>query len=133
MPTKRETISVRVDSATKRRVEIAAHALKQSSGAFLENAGDDRARNVLLEWAAERHRQGHASYSELAAETGVAVDDLMQSMGGEDRAAAFAAFLASCRAVAEANNDPGFLRAGEEAVANFRGEEHGSCEQENRC
>jgi hypothetical protein len=106
MPTKKQTISVR----------RAARLLKQSSGAFLEKAGEGQARQVLIAWALHRHRQGEASFSELAAETGLAVEELMLAAGQENPLDALETFLSSCRTLAEASGDREFLRASEEAV-----------------
>lgn len=116
MPTTKRTISVRLDDLAKLRVERAAKLLKQSSGAFLEKAGDQQARQVLLEWASDQHRKGNASFSELAAETGLAIEEIMVAMASDGESAAFDAFLASCRSVAEATNNPGFLQEGRRAV-----------------
>ena len=116
MPTKKQTVSVRLDDAAKRRVERAAKLLKQSSGAFLEKAGDDQAREVLLNWATHRYRSGEGSFSELAAETGLEIEEIMRAMGGDGQQEALAMFLASCRTAAEGGGNPEFLRLGEEAV-----------------
>jgi predicted transcriptional regulator len=116
MPTKKRTISVRLDEATKRRVERAARILKQSSGAFLEKAGEQQARQVLLSWALERHRRGEMSFSELAEETGLVVEEIMLAAGDENPLEALEVFLAGCRSMAEANGDLDFLRLGEDAV-----------------
>ena len=121
MPTRKQTISVRLDATAKRRVERAAQLLKQSTGAFLEKAGEERARDTLLAWALERHLRGEASFSELAEETGLAVEEIMAAAGEQGRDEALQAFLASCRAVAEASGNEGFLRDGEEAVRVVRG------------
>lgn len=116
MATKKRTISVRLDDAAKRRVERAARLLKQSAGAFLERAGEEQARQILLTWAADRHRSGEASFSELAAETGLAVEEIMLAVGRQGKQEALEMFLSSCRTVAEAKGSPEFLRLGEEAV-----------------
>ena len=120
MPTKKQTISVRLDDAAKRRVEHAAKLLKQSSGAFLEKAGDEQAREVLLSWAANRYRSGEGSFSELAAETGLEIEAIMRVMGGDGEQEALAMFLTSCQTVAETGGNPEFLRLGEEAVEAIR-------------
>ncbi len=116
MPTTKRTVSVRLDAAAARRLECAASLTKQSRGAFLEKAGDDMARRVLLEWAVRRHRQGDRSFSELAAETGLAVEEIMDAAGQHDRESALAMFLASCRTIAAMENRPDFLRLAEETV-----------------
>ncbi len=116
MATKKRTISVRLDAPAARRLERAAGLMKQSRGAFLEKAGDETARRVLLDWAVARHRRGDRSFSELADETGLAVEEIMEAIGRHDREAALVMFLASCKTVAEAEDNPEFLRLGREAV-----------------
>jgi uncharacterized protein (DUF1778 family) len=116
MASKKPTISVRLDDGAKLRVEHAARIVKQSAGAFLEEAGEERARQVLLEWALERHRRSEASFSELAADTGLAVEEIMLAAGDKGRRETLEAFLASCRAVADVSGNPDFLRLGEDAV-----------------
>ena len=116
MPTTKRTISVRLDDAAKRRVERAAKLLKQSSGAFLEKVGDQQAREILLEWAAEQYRADSATFSQLADETGLAVEEIMLWIGKQNKDDALQMFLASCRTVAEITKNPDFLRVGEEAA-----------------
>lgn len=119
MPTKKLTVSVRLDPTSARRLERAARR-EQSRGAFLEQAGAESARRVLLERAVSRHQAGAQSFSELADETGLAVEEIMMAAGGQDRDAALALFLASCRAVAAIEQQPELLRLAEEAVATVR-------------
>lgn len=121
MPTKKRTISVRLDEEARCRVERAARLLHQSSGAFLGEAGEARARQVLLDWAVDRYRRGEASFSELAEDTGLAVEEIMAAMGGRDREQALAMFLASCRTVAELRGNPEFLRLAQESVKSLTG------------
>lgn len=116
MATKKRTISVRLDDAAKRQVERAATLSKQSAGAFLGRAGEEEARRALLTWAVAQHGIGRASFSELAQDTGLAVEEIMGAMAAGGQEEALAMFLASCRTVAEAKNDPRFLRLGQEAV-----------------
>lgn len=120
MATKKPTISVRLDDAAKLRVEQAARIVKQSAGAFLEEAGEERARQVLLDWALERHQRGEASFSELAADTGLTVEEIMLALGDRGREEALEAFLASCRTVAEVSGNREFLRLGQAAVKTVR-------------
>lgn len=120
MATKKQTISVRLDNAAKQQVERAARLLKQSSGAFLQKAGEEHARQVLVLWALERYRRGEASFSELAADTGLAIEEIMLAAGEDNQLEALEMFLASCRAVASASDDPDFLRLSEEAVSVVR-------------
>lgn len=115
------TVSVRLDPQAGRRLDKAAALLHQSRAAFLERAGDDAARRVLTDWAARRYRQGGASFSELAEETGLAVEEIMEHLGGQERGAALEMFLASCRTVAQTQKNRRFLRLAEQAVASLGG------------
>jgi hypothetical protein len=121
MPTKKQTISVRLDNAAKQQVKHAARITKQSAGAFLEKAGEERARQVLLDWATDTYRRGGTSFSELAGETGLAVEEIMLVLGDQAREAALDAFLASCRTVADATGNHDFLCSAEQAVEEVRG------------
>lgn len=105
-----------MDKDMARRVEHAARLRNQSLGAFLQHAGDETARRLLLEWAVSRHREGLASASELADETGLAVEEIMRALGTVDRQAALDIFVASCRTVAITQDKPEFLRMGEAAA-----------------
>lgn len=116
MSTSKHTVSVRLDEESRQRVERAAKILKQSSGAFLEKAGEDRARDVLLQWAVTRYQQGLGSLSELAEETGLAVEEVADAVGSRGMKEAVDMFLASCKTVAETQRKPQFLRLGQEAV-----------------
>tara|TARA_Y100000294_G_scaffold172283_2_gene186778 strand:+ start:1590 stop:1994 length:405 start_codon:yes stop_codon:yes gene_type:complete len=122
MAMKKKTVSVRLDDDAKRRVDLAAKLLGQSVGAFLGKSGEERARQVLRTWAAEQHRRGEASFSELAQETGLGVEEIMESAGVGDREEGFRIFLASCRTIAESQGNSEFLRLGEEAVNSLRAE-----------
>ncbi len=122
MATKKRTVSVRFDDAAKRRVDRAAQLQGQSVGAFLGKSGEERARHVLSRWAVEQHRRGEASFSELAQETGLGIEEIMEAAGGGDQEKEFRLFLASCRTIAESQGNPEFLRLGEEAVNSIRAE-----------
>jgi hypothetical protein len=121
MPTKKQTISVRLDDAAKQQIEHAARVTKQSAGAFLEKAGEERARQVLLDWATDTYRRRDTSFSELAGETGLAVEEIMLALGDQTREEALDAFLTSCRTVAEATGNQDFLHSAELAVETVRG------------
>lgn len=123
MTTKKRTISVRLDDAAKRQVERAARLANQSAGAFLGRAGADHARSALLAWAAQEHRAGRASFSELAEQTGLAVEEIMDGMAAGDAGRSLDAFIACCRAVAANTGNLEFLRRAEEAVALIRQEQ----------
>ena len=87
---KKHTVSVRLDPQAERRLEKAAALTKQSRGAFLEAAGDEAAIRILRDWAVARYRAGDRTFSELAEETGLAVEEIMRAMGdgGRDEALA---------------------------------------------
>ena len=114
MPSKKRTLSVRLDPMAERRLERAAALRKQSRGAFLERAGDDLATQVLLDWALER--QGEQTFSELAEQTGLPIEQLMDAVTERDGDAGLDMFLASCKALAEAEHDPAFLQLARRAV-----------------
>jgi uncharacterized protein (DUF1778 family) len=123
MAVQKHTVSVRLDPQAERRLEQAARLTRQSRGAFLLHAGDERARQILLEWAVSRYRHGDASYSELAEQTGLAIEEIMRAFGQEGRNEALAQFIASCRAVAEIEDNPAFLELAQEVVATLNSAE----------
>lgn len=125
MVTRKQTVSVRLDDPAKKQVERAAALTRQSLGAFLEKAGEDRARQVLLDWAIDTYRQGKASFGELAQDTGLAVEEIMTAMGTGIRDETVEVFLASCRTVADMQQNPRFLRIAEEVAEYITG-----CKQE---
>ena len=121
MAAKKRTISIRLDAEAEARLSRAASIAHQSRGAFLQSAGEARARQVLLSWAVDRYREGDTSFSALAAATGLAVEEIMSAIGHTDRAIALEQFLASCRSVAEATATPSFLTEAQSAVAGLAG------------
>ncbi len=120
MPTSKHTVSVRLDPDSARRLERAARLLRQSQGAFLSRAGDETARRVLLDWAVLRYRSGERSISELAEESGLAVEEIMGAVGSVDPDGALSTFLANAQTAAELEGDADFLRLAHEAVAQVR-------------
>ncbi|HLZ09631.1 MAG TPA: hypothetical protein VKT80_13650 [Chloroflexota bacterium] len=116
MVSTKHTVSVRLASDAERRLRRAAALQKQSQGAFLEKAGDDRARAILREWAAARYREGNRSFSELAEDTGLAVEEIMTSIAGSDWQAGLEMFLTSCKSIATMEKRPEFFHLAEEAV-----------------
>lgn len=76
--------------------------------------------DVLLEWAVSQYQAGTKSFSELAHETGLAIEEIMAAAGAQDPDTALALFLASSRTIAEAEQRPEFVRLAEEAVAAVR-------------
>ena len=116
MPSKKRTLSVRRDPAAELRLERASALGKQSRGAFLGRAGDELASRVLLDWAVERYRQGEQTFSELAEQTGLDLEQIMEAVTERNGDAGLQMFLASCRAIAETQHDPEFLELAERAV-----------------
>ena len=101
MGTNKRTVSVRLDDESKQRIKTAAKLTRQSVGAFLPKAGEDRSKLVLLEWALARHRRGEASFSELTEQTGLAVGEIIGAVGDSGRDEGLEMFLARCRTVAK--------------------------------
>ncbi|HEY7268222.1 MAG TPA: hypothetical protein VH951_00210 [Dehalococcoidia bacterium] len=116
MTTAKKTISVRLGDDAKRQVELAARLKHQSAGAFLESAGVSQAHDLALEWARGQYRAGKASASEVAAESGLAVEEIMVESDEMEIDGALDAFLAGCRAAAEKSGNHEFLRLSEAAV-----------------
>jgi hypothetical protein len=85
MLAKKLTVSVRLDPTAARRLKREAQLKKQSRGAFLEQAGDESAHRVLLEWAVAPHRAGLTSFCDLAEDTGLAIEELLAAAGGQDQ------------------------------------------------
>jgi len=106
--TKHQRLAVVLDEAAARRVEQAA---------------EQAARRVLIDAIAAAYERNERSISELAAETGLAVEEIIEGMAARSGDAGLETFLASSRAVSEARNDPEFLRLSEVAAADVRARE----------
>ncbi len=117
-----QTVSIHLAPDARKRLEKAASLTRQSPATFVEQAADERARKVLLDWAVRRYREGDTTYSLLAEQTGLGVVDIMYAMGRDNVDEAAESFLARARAVAEAHNDPDLLRLAQEVVAKTRSE-----------
>ena len=111
------TVSVRLNASASRRLERAAALMRQSRAAFLERAGDEAARRVLLDWTINRYRRGDQTFAALAEETGIPVEEIMTAAGEEGREGALEMFLASCKTIADTQGNRAFLQLAEEAVA----------------
>src|SRR3989454_7078169 len=114
--TKLKTVSVRLGDQAGVRVSKAAQLARQSKGAFLARAGEEAARQMLLEWAVQRHASGEASLSELASETGVPVEAIAQHGSQQRCAEATEMYLTSARKLAEALKTPLFYAEARQAV-----------------
>ena len=120
MVARRTAISVRLDEAAQQQIERAAQLLHQTPAAFLQRAGADTARQVLLAWAVRSYRQREHTFSELAEETGLSVEMIMRDMTSADRDQALDFYLAAARTAARRLQDDAFLRSAETAVADVR-------------
>jgi len=116
MGTKLKTVSVRLDDQAGVRVSRAAQLVRQSKGAFLARAGEEAAQHVLLEWAAHQHEQGEASFSELAAETGLALEAIARCISDEKESEATKMYLTSARRLAEITGDRKFYARAKKAA-----------------
>lgn len=113
---KKRTIAAHLDEGSERRLETAARLMKRSRGASVQEAVDETTRRILLDWAISRHAQTLQSFSELAEETGLAVEEIMLAAGDHGRQEALEMFLTSCKTVAETQHNPEFLYLAQEAV-----------------
>jgi hypothetical protein len=117
--------SVRFDPIVAERVERAAHLTRQSPDSFVRWAADLAARSILLEDAVRRYREGERSLSELADETGLAVEAIMDAVaaagGVRDNPAGLDAatemFLASSRTAAKRSGASTLWRLADRVVA----------------
>ncbi|GEM_PF-6874988 len=129
----KRTIVVQLDQPEAERLERVARSRNLSASACLAQAGVDAAHDVLLDQAVARFDQDPTavSISELAEESGLAMEEIMQEIWRRDRLTAAAtgqpvaevvrsqyrgrhglseeALLASCSSIADQLNDPEFL------------------------
>jgi hypothetical protein len=117
-----QAISLRLDRESRKRLEKAAALTHQTPEAFAKQATDERARDVLLDWAVRRYHQGDTTYSLLAEETGLGVAEIMYAMGDEGLEEALATFLARADALAEERGNPDLPRLARRVAAKAREE-----------
>lgn len=134
-------IRVELDPASSERIERVARARQQTPGDFLARAGEEAAHRALLDEAIARFERDpdDVGLSELAAESGLAVEEIMEEIWRRDRLLAAetgqsveavvrsrdrhrpelaeAVFLAGCRHMAEDRRDPDLPRRAEALVA----------------
>lgn len=60
------------------------------------------------------------TFSEVATDTGLSIEEIMVAVGRDNQEAALNAFVASCRTIAASDSNPEFLRLAEEAVETLR-------------
>lgn len=75
---------------------------------------------MLTGWAVARYHQGDTTFSQLAQETGLGIEEIMAAMEGDGREEALDAFLASSETVAASLDLPGFVDSARAAVAALR-------------
>jgi predicted transcriptional regulator len=114
------TVSVRLDDASERRIRKAADLLNQSQSDFLKSAGDHLARRIVLDWAVAQYQQGGWSFGELADETGLAIEEIMQSMSAPGTEGMFGAASAGRDAGDDAAVEPEVSRFVERAMSALR-------------
>jgi len=116
MVTKKHTYSVRLDDSAQIFIEKAAKVTHQSCGSLLKFAGEDHARKVLLEWAVAQYKEDKFSFSQLAEQTGLAVEEVMDSVSMHSHERNLALFLASARTAARLSDNPEFYEQAKAAV-----------------
>lgn len=75
------TLSVTLDAEASNRVEKAAALLSETPAVFLAHAADDAARRVLTDWAVQRYFGTDRTYGQVAEETGLAIEEIMDAIG----------------------------------------------------
>jgi hypothetical protein len=122
MTIREHVISLRLDSKAMKRLQTAAGLVEQSPESFAERAIDDRARDILLDWAIRRYHQGDTTYSLLAEETGLGVVEIMYAMGDEGLDESLAAFVDRAETLAEQRGNPDLPRLARKIAARARDE-----------
>ncbi len=117
-----QAISFSLNPEARKRLERAASLTQQSPASFAEQATDERARDLLLDWAVRRYHQGGTTYSLLAEETGLGVVEIMYAMGDDGLEEALTAFLARAEALAEERGNPDLPRLARRVAAKAREE-----------
>lgn len=122
MPANSRRFSVHLDARATQRLTKAAALLDQSPAAFLAKAGDALARRILLDWAVAHYCDGERTFGELAEETGLAIEEIMDAFGRRGREAALDVSLENCGAIAHQYDDQAFRRLAEQVVEQVRAE-----------
>lgn len=117
---KKQVITIELDASAVRRIERAARLTHQAPGAFLSRAVEAVTRQVLLDDAAERWLREEATYSELAAETGLWIEEIMQAVARRNGDRALATALQDWHVLAEEHRQPDLLRLAQEATVAMR-------------
>lgn len=118
----KQVLTIELDAPAVRRIERAARLTHQAPGAFVSQAVEAVTRQVLLDDAAERWLREEATYSELAAETGLWIEEIMQAVARRNGDHAVAASLRDWQALAEEHRQPDLLRLAQAATAAVRSE-----------
>lgn len=116
----KQVITIELDAPAVQRIELAARLTHQAPGAFLSRAVEAVTRQVLLDDAAERWQREEATYSELAAETGFWIEEIMQAVARRNGDRAVTDALHDWHAIAEEHQQPDLLRLAQEATAVVR-------------
>ena len=140
----KRAITVRLDPDVAVRVERAARSRNLTIAGFLAQVSDDAAHQALFDDAVARYQRdpGAASLSELAHESGLAVEEIMRAIWQRDRLTAAETgrsvaevvaersgrlpalpedvLLAAAQTVAEDLHDPGLVTRARSSVAAWR-------------
>lgn len=117
-----QTLAIHLAPDARKRVEKASNLAHLPPASFVEQAADERARDLLLDWATRRYREGDTTYSLLAEETGLGVVDIMYAMGDDGLDEALDAFVARAHTLAEERENPDLLRLARNVAARVREE-----------
>jgi predicted transcriptional regulator len=112
----KQVVTIELDAPAVQRIERAARLTNQVPGAFLSRAVEAVTRQVLLEDAAERWLREEATYSELAAETGLWIEEIMQAVARRNGDRAVDTSLQDWQALAEEHQQPDLLRLAQAAT-----------------
>ena len=117
-----QTLCIHLDPDAKKRLDKASSLAHLSPASFVEQAADERARDMLLDWAVRSYRQGDTTYSLLAEETGLGIVEIMYAMGDDGLDEALDSFLARAATLADERDNPDLLRLARNVAAQVREE-----------
>ncbi len=113
------TISIRLTPEQHTIVQQLCRLKHMSQTAYLATLATEHAQQELLDYAVRAYREGRASLSTLATQTGLDVPTIMEAItptAAQD-ASAREAFLAAAQSLAQAHHDPEFYALAVKALA----------------
>jgi len=120
MVQEKQTVMVQLESPAAQQVARAAQLTNQSPDTFLAKVGEAVAHRILLGDAADRWLREERTFSELAAETGLWIEELMEGVAQRNADRALEASLDDWSALATAHQHPELPRLAEQAAAAVR-------------